>query len=304
MHNRPVMIFGGTGYYGRHVTKQLLAKQIPVRVLSRNAAKAKEILGGDPEIIEGDVADRETIIECLSDVGAVIICLSAASSKLIKRMDEIEREAVLTIMEEAQKARISRLVYISGYEIRQEVLEQLNLLPFGAIKLEIEEKIRTSAFNWTILGAAPAFELFFALRRGNKLVVPGGGLAPVPTISPKDFGEITAQTVLRDDLGQRRFRLTGPEAFNFPKAAQRMSEITGTRIRCIKLPLIIFRVVAMLVLPFNPFVRFIYWSLKLLNNFPLDLAEQVPQDHQILLGLFSYTPVTFDMEIRRRLDAI
>ncbi|MFC1746911.1 SDR family oxidoreductase [Candidatus Neomarinimicrobiota bacterium] len=298
-----IMIFGGTGFYGSHIVRKLLAGERPVRVLSRDAARARNVLGNAVDIIEGDVASRETIIECLRGVGAVIICLSAISRKLIRRMDEIERVAVLAIMEEAHKARISRLVYVSGYEIRKDVLEKLNILPFGAIKLEIEEKIRASDFNWTILGDAPSFELFFAFLRGNRLIVPGGGLVAVPTISPEDIGEITAQVVLRADLGQKRFRLTGPEAISFPEAAHRISALTGKRIRHINLPLFIFRVGAMLALPFTPFVRFLYWSLKLLNHFPKDLAGRVPQDHQILLDTFSYSPVTFNMEIERRLLA-
>lgn len=86
--------------------------------------------------------------------------------------------------------------------------------------------IRESRFNWTILGGAASFELFFAFLKNNKMVVPGGGMNPVPIISPEDVGEITAQTVLRNDLSGRRFRLTGPEAISFPEAAKRISVIT------------------------------------------------------------------------------
>jgi hypothetical protein len=42
-------------------------------------------------------------------------------------------------------------------------------------------------------------------------------------------------------------------------------------------------------------------SLKLLNNFPVDLAENVPNDHKLLRELFDYEPVTLDMEIKRRI---
>ena len=296
-----IMIFGGTGYYGRHIVKHLLDKQAPVRVLSRNAAKGREILGPNVEFIEGDVTSRETVTECLHGAGVVLICLSTITRKLIKRMDAIERVAVLDIMNEARKAGISRQVYVSGYEIREDVLLRLNLMPFGAIKLEIERTIRTSDFNWTILGDAPSFEIFFAFLRGEKLAVPGGGEAALPTISPEDVGEITAQVLLREDLGGKRFRLTGPEAISFPEAAERMSAISGRRVRHMKVPLGIFRAAGILALPFTPFVRYLYWSLKMLNNFPADLAERVPQDHQILLDTFSYSPVTFEMEIKRRL---
>ncbi|MCK5278747.1 MAG: hypothetical protein KAK04_09415, partial [Cyclobacteriaceae bacterium] len=60
-------------------------------------------------------------------------------------------------------------------------------------------------------------------------------------------------------------------------------------------------IVSFLLLPTNPFVRFLYKSLKLLNNFPVDLAENVPNDHKLLRELFDYEPVTLNMEIERRI---
>ena len=39
----------------------------------------------------------------------------------------------------------------------------------------------------------------------------------------------------------------------------------------------------------------------MLNNFPKDLAADVPKEHQLLRDLFDYEPVTLDMEIYKRL---
>ena len=298
---KSIIVFGGTGFYGRIIVKKLVEKNERVKVLSRNAIKAQEILGEKVEIIEGDVSSKETVINTLQNVKAILICLSTANKKLIKRMKEIERDAVLMILDEAKKINICRVVYSSGYEMRPDVLENLNLIKFGEIKLEIENTIRNSDFNWTILGYAPAFDLFFTFLRNNKLVVPGGGLNPVPTVSPTDVGEIAAQTIIRTDLNKKRFRITGKEAISFPQFAEKVSKITGKKIKHIKIPLAIFRIVSIIILPFNPFLRFIYWSLKLLNNFPKDLAEDVPKDHEILLKTFSYNSIDIETEIKQRL---
>jgi len=40
----------------------------------------------------------------------------------------------------------------------------------------------------------------------------------------------------------------------------------------------------------------------MLNNFPTDLAENVPKDHKLLRELFDYEPVTLEMEINRRIN--
>ena len=47
------------------------------------------------------------------------------------------------------------------------------------------------------------------------------------------------------------------------------------RIKHITIPLIAVRVVSIITLPFNPFIKYIYCALKLLNNFPSEHKLQV-----------------------------
>ena len=298
---KKIIIFGGTGYYGRTVVAALVARGQLVRVVSRNAEGARAVVGSEVEIFEGDVTRPGDINRALQGMDVIVICLAAMSVKLIRMMQAIERDAVLNIMFEAKKLNISRLIYMSGYEMRASLLDDLKIPEFGAIKIEIEAALRASDLNWTILGDAPAFELFFAFLRGNKMTVPGGGLKAIPTISAEDVGEITAQTALRDDLGGQRIRLTGPQAYNFPEVAALISEITGSAIQHMAIPLTVVNVISALIYPITPFPRYLYQSLLLLNNFPADLADEVPRDHQKLLELFDYEPRTLEAEIEGRL---
>ncbi len=297
-----IIVYGGTGFYGQKVVEKLVKKGQLVKVVTRNSENAKKIFGDKIELFQGDVTEKGTIEKSLKNVSAIVICLSAMSNKLIRKMKEIERDAVLEIMEEAKKADISRLVYMSGYEMRKQLLDDLKIPEFGEIKIEVEAKIRQSDFNWTILGDAPAFEIFFAFTNKGRMTVPGGGLNAFPTISPEDVGELTSQIVMRTDLNGRRIKLTGPKAYSFPEVAKLMSYIGGKKIKHMAIPLFIINVVSFLLLPFTPFVRYLYKSLKMLNNFPADLAENVPGDHKLLRELFDYEPVTLEMEINRRIN--
>ena len=298
---KKIIVFGGTGYYGRKVVSALIAKGQAVRVVSRNAAGARAVVGSQVELFEGDVTRSGDINKALQGMDVIVICLAAMSVKLIRNMKAIERGAVLNIMIEAKKLNISRLIYMSGYEMRANLLNDLKIPEFGAIKIEIETALRASDLNWTILGDAPAFELFFAFLSGNRMTVPGGGLKAIPTISAEDVGEITAQTALRDNLEGQRIRLTGPRAYTFPEFAALVTEFTGTPVRHITIPLTVVNVISALIYPVTPFPRFLYKSLILLNNFPSDLADEVPRDHQKLIDLFDYEPRTLEGEIERRL---
>ena len=299
--NRPILVLGGTGHYGRHIVRSLLKRGKPVRVLSRNAANARGVLGDGIEIIEGDITSRKSVTESLNGASAVVISVSAFTWETIRQLRIVELDSVLVVLEEAQRACVSRVVYVSVYDIRENLLERLNIqLESAWIKLEIEAMLARSDFDWTILGAAPSMEMFFAMIHGNTLLVPGGGPPALPAVSPVDVGEIAAQTVIREDLGGKRFQMTGPEALSFPETARRISDVTGKAIRYRKLPLLPLKIVSVLIWPFNPYLRHLLGFVKLMNKFPQDVAAEVPNAHRILVETFSYEPITLEMEARRR----
>ena len=295
----PILVLGGTGHYGRHIVRSLLDKGQTVRVLSRNAANARRILGTEAEIVEGDITLRNSVVEVLEGVKTIVISVSAFTPRLIRKLKLIERNSVLMVLEEAQNAGISRIVYLSGYDLRPDLVEELDL-EFGRIKVEIETTLAQSDFNWTVLGEAPSMEIFFAMIRGEKMIVPGGGPPALPTVSPVDTGEIAAQTAMREDLGGRRIRVTGPEAISFPEAARRISAVTGKRLEFQKIPLLPLQLASLVTRPFNPYLSHLLGSVRLMNRFPQDLATQVPQDHRWLVDTFDYTPTTLEMRAQRK----
>ena len=114
MNQQPIAVFGGTGHYGSRIVQSLVATGEPVRVLSRNAEKAQQILGNEPEIIAGNLTSRDDIVQTLAGARAVIIAVSAWTWHSIKQVKEIERDAVLTIFAEAKNTGINRVVYLSA----------------------------------------------------------------------------------------------------------------------------------------------------------------------------------------------
>jgi uncharacterized protein YbjT (DUF2867 family) len=305
--SHPILVLGGTGHYGRHIVEALLRRGAAVRVLSRSAGRARQILGPEVELVEGDVAAVEAVAAALRGVEALVISISAVSPGLIRRLWQIERDAVLAVLAEAGRAGVRRVVYISVYDVRADLARRLGIESAG-IKAEVEQALAGSAFNWTVLGAAPSMELFFAMIRGRWMVVPGGGPPALPTIAPGDLGEIAAQGVLRDDLSGRRLRLAGPEALSFPQAAGRISQAWGRPLWFQRIPLLLPRIARWAIRPFTGlsdrlcFVQHMLGYVLLLNQFPADVAAASAADHQLLLETFDYAPTTLEMEARRRLE--
>lgn len=301
--NRKIVIFGGTGHYGQYIVQYLLMSDTDVTIVSRNKARAKSILGDRVKIVEGDVRDPMVLTRSLKGKDVAVVAISAMNWSLIKHQQSIERDAVIAIIQEAQKVNCNRLIYLSGYEIRTDILNDLNILDFGAIKLEIEKTLAKSGLNYTILGCAPSFQLFFSLLKKGKITIPGGGKRPIPTVAAEDVGCVAAQCAQRDDIPDRRLRITGAKAYSIPDAAKLMSELSGEKIGVRTVPLTGLRAISGLIQPFNPFLRELYKTLKLLNHFPSDLVEKVPDDHKKLLDLFNYSSKSLEDEILEQFAA-
>lgn len=297
----PIVVFGGTGHYGQHVVRALLARQQAVRVLSRDAARARGQLGEAVEVVEGDITSPRIVDEALAGASAVVIAVAAMTPKLIRRRQEIERDAVLEVLRRAEAAGIQRVVYLSVYDIDEDFLREHGLEEAASNHRAVEQALAKSGLDWTVIGCSPSYEFFFLFL--EKGAIPGKGVRKNPTMAPQDVGELAAQAVRRDDLAGRRFRMAGPEAMSFTEAARRAEAAVGRPFPCRHIPLGLVRVASILARPFTPFVRFIYVGMTLHDRFPERLVEQVPEDHQRLLETFDFEPHGFDEAARERFGA-
>ncbi len=303
MDQNRILVLGGTGHYGREIVRSLVAKGAPVRVLTRNADRARDLLGDGPQLVEGDLTDSAAVKTALEGASRLIIAVSAFSPDQIRRVIAVERDAVLAALEEASRAGVRRVVFISVFDIKPDLAAE-NKIDSADTKLAVEGRLAGSDFNWTVLGAPPSMELFFRMLRGNNLTVPGGGPDALPTISPHDLGEIAAQAVLRDDLDRRRIRVVG-EVLGFREAAERLSRVYGRPIRFRKIPLFLPKVAWAVTGLFAPlsarilYVHSLLGFIRLLNKFPKDVAVQARRDMVELQKIFTFTPTTLEIEARR-----
>jgi len=98
-----VLVAGGTGHYGQHIVRSLAQRGAAVRVLSRRAASARDLLGAAPEIVEGDITSAAARRAALHSMDALVIAISAMAPGLVRQTQAIEEDAVLALLEEAKE---------------------------------------------------------------------------------------------------------------------------------------------------------------------------------------------------------
>lgn len=160
-----VVIFGATGFSGKAILKEALAKDYQVTILVRNA-KAVSIQNKNLTIIEGNVLDNSTVNKVLQNQDAVIQCLGV-NGKGDGNPTTFVSDANKIIMDEMAKLNVRRLIAMSIAGSGNSI----NLVPWVVRKIvlpyfmkwlqvliddknRMEPMIMKSNLDWTIVRCA------------------------------------------------------------------------------------------------------------------------------------------------------
>jgi uncharacterized protein YbjT (DUF2867 family) len=170
-----ILLTGGTGTLGRHVTPLLLDAGCKVRVLSRRSHEPRDGL----EFVTGDLVKDEGIDPAVD--GAEIVLHLAGGPKG-------DDEATRNLVRAASRAGVQHLVCIS--------VIAADRVPIGYFrsKLGAERAVAESGLPWTTLRAAQFHDLvLIVLQKMAKLPV-----VPVPggvRLQPVDSRDVAARLV-------------------------------------------------------------------------------------------------------------
>jgi nucleoside-diphosphate-sugar epimerase len=177
-----VLITGGAGYVGSTLAPLLLAAGHKVRILDRLSYGGESLLGvwshPDFEFAHGDVRDRETVRNAVSDCDAVVHLAAIVGDPACSRDPETARavnlEASMNLIEESRRSGVRRFVFAStcsNYgkmkDSSQFVNEESELQPvslYAETKVAVEKSLLASAGDgWcptplrfaTVFGVSP-----------------------------------------------------------------------------------------------------------------------------------------------------
>lgn len=201
MKNR-ILVLSGTGKTGRKVVERLTKLGENVRIGSRSAT---------PNF---DWEDSSTWSAVLSGIEKVYITYQpdlAVPGAL---------EAIETLVKEAKRAKIKKLVLLSGKGEREaELCEQVVI--HSGIDYTI---VRASWFNQNFS------ESFFldSLIAGH--VALPQAQATVPYVDTDDIADVVVQTLLDNKHNGKMYELTGPKMWKFEEVVNEIAKATGRKI--------------------------------------------------------------------------
>lgn len=155
-----ILVIGGTRGTGLLIVQLLMARGIPVRVLSRRAGSNAETLRYLPEVVQGDITKPETLQSMFSGVRHVVFTAGVRSGHpaLESRIKATEYEGVLNTLAAARRADFrGRFLYMtsSGVTGHSFAARALNLYKGNTLvwRARAEDAIRQSGLDYTIIRA-------------------------------------------------------------------------------------------------------------------------------------------------------
>ncbi|HEX3019505.1 MAG TPA: NAD-dependent epimerase/dehydratase family protein [Chitinispirillaceae bacterium] len=213
-----ILITGGAGFIGSHLTDELLKRGYRVRILDNlspqvhGPSSVKPLyVNNDAEFVKGDICDQNILNKALSGVKAVFHFAAAVgvgqSMYQIKKYTKINNYGTSVLLESLLKTKVEKLVVASSMSIYGEGLYK------GTGGLVYSAAYRTIK----------------QLKQGNwELCCKDGSvLEPLPTPETKTPSLVSLYALSKYD--QERMCLLIGNAYNIPTIALRFFNVYGTR---------------------------------------------------------------------------
>ena len=251
--NKVIAIIGATGTLGGEVARRLIADGHRVAAVTRSPARAAALASLGADVRVGDLTDRGSLGNALRDVEAVFCAahsLLGRGKYVSQKVDDAGHRALI---DAAVAQRVNRFVYTS-------VLGALpgHPVPFWRTKFEIEEYLRASGLNHTVLRPAAFMEthahelLGKAVLKGGTAVILGGGDRPVNFVAVRDVATFAVAALTNPAARQETIEIGGPDNLTRNQVAALYARLSGQPLRVRHVPLGMIRVLATLLRPLHP----------------------------------------------------
>jgi uncharacterized protein YbjT (DUF2867 family) len=217
-----ILVTGATGQTGRHLVAELLGRGAAVRALTRDKIAAREVLGSDVEIVEGDLDNGEPLDAALKGIERVYLLAPPHP-----RIAEMEA----SVIEAARRAGVRQVVKHSAIDASRHARSDVARMHFAG-----EQRLVASRLGYTILRGSMFMQNFLVFTPtivSQGLFALPAGTGRCAFVDCADLAAVAAAVLTQDGHDSRTYLVTGPEALTMDDAAAQLSVAFGRTIRYI-----------------------------------------------------------------------
>lgn len=263
LHDKIITVFGGTGFIGRQIVRDLAARGARIKVATRvpESAFFLKPLGNIGQItpILCDYFDEESIRAVVQGSDAVINCVGILFEKKHSRFAYTHGDLPGVIGDAARKLKVPRVIHISALGI-----EKSNSR-YAASKRDGEKNLHAAFPKATILRPSVVFgtdDNFFNMFAGLAQIMPalpliGGGYTRFQPVYVGDVANAVIAALDTPESAGKTYELGGPDILTFRQIYETLFRETGRRRCLVTLPWGLAKIKAgfMELMPTPPFTR-------------------------------------------------
>jgi uncharacterized protein YbjT (DUF2867 family) len=236
-----VLIIGGTGFVGARLIPKLVNRNVKLRLLVRDLAKASPLIvkGSDIEVLQGDIVAGTGLAEALRGIHTAYYLVHSMGGKTLFKNEEYagkDRVAAKNFMAAAEAAGLKRIIYLGGLgETGDNLSEHLRS------RAEIAHILSSGTPKATVLRAAviigargASYEMLrYLVERLPIMITPKWVETRIQPIAIRDVLEYLVGCLLNSETSGQEFDIGGTEIFTYVEMMQKYAEVRGLAKRII-----------------------------------------------------------------------
>ena len=225
-----IAITGGTGFIGRHVARDLVARGNDVIVIARGQYTRNSQPVEGAAFFTLDANDTDRLAQAFQGCDAVVHCAGTSVEDAQQTFRRLHVEGTRSAVNAAERARVKKFVLVSYLNVRPNVNSE-----YHTTKWQGEEIVRASTLNFTILKAGLVYgqgdhllhNLSNLFRKMPVFAAVGLREKTVRLVAVEDLVDVIRASLDEDHFARQTVAVLGPEEFPFSQAARRIAKAMG-----------------------------------------------------------------------------
>lgn len=205
---RRVLVAGSTGYLGRHVVRAAAARGYRVRAVARRPKKLAEEAELIELVVQAEATKPGTLTEICEGVDVVFSSLGITKQADGLRYADVDYQANLNLLREAERAGVERFVYVSvlhpEHTLHTDMVREKERFVAALQASPVEHVIVRPTGFFSDMGE------FLDMARSGRAYVFGDGSAKLNPIHGADLAEFCVDTFC-PEFSEREVEVGGPE---------------------------------------------------------------------------------------------
>jgi uncharacterized protein YbjT (DUF2867 family) len=226
-----ILVAGATGYLGQFILQELQHRGYPIRALVREAGKLQAGEHPGPDIYAAEITDPGSIKGCCDAMDVVISTVGITRQKDGLTYMEVDYQANLNLLAEAQRAGVRKFIYVSALNA-----DKLLHLSICRAKELFVEKLEDSGLDYCVIRPNGFFSdmvEFFSMAQRGRIYLFGNGQYRSNPIHGADLASVCVDAI---ESKGREIEAGGPETFTHEEIAHIAFEVVGNTPRVANIP--------------------------------------------------------------------